>query len=550
MSRLALILGLVLAFVAAACAQPTAPTTQAPAPAAPTTAPAAKQEAPKPVATEAPKAAPTTAAAKAAPPAAAQAGADTVVIALESDPPRLDPHLSSAAVDRQVFQSLFDTLVDLDENLNIVPELAEKWTISPDGVVYTFNLRKGVKFHDGTDFDAQAVKANFDRMMDEKTASARRSEISSVDKVEVVDPQTVKITLKKPFSPFLSVLTDRAGMMLSPKALAADAANFQNKPVGTGPFKFVEKVKDDHVTVERFDEYWGGPAAAKRIVYRTFVDGNVRVVNMKSGQIDISNVTPAKDIPSFQSDPKWKVSLKPSLGWQGIWLNVTQPPFNKKENRQALAAALDRAAITKVVFNDLSAVPGWSPFPPGTPAYDETKKMPARDIAKAKELLGKAGNPNGFSFTFKIGQDAVAQQLGQIVQSMASEAGIQVKLEQVEFGALLDQLGKKNFEAAQIGWSGRPDPDGNATNHFITNGPNNYAGYSNADVDKWLEDARITQDTAARKAIYNKIDAQLAEDQPYIFLWWPVNDKVYVSNLQGYVHVPDGMMRTQKMVKK
>ncbi len=544
MSRLRLAFVVLLTLALAACAQPAAAPSQ-PA-AAPTSAPAAPTTAAK----EAPKAAAATEAPKAAAPAAPAAGADTITIALESDPPRLDPHLSSAAVDRQVFQSLFDSLVDLDQNLNIVPKLAEKWTISPDGLVYTFNLRKGVKFHDGTDFDAQAVKVNFDRMMDEKTASARRSEISSVDKVEVVDPQTVKITLKKAFSPFLATLTDRAGMMLSPKALAADAANFQNNPVGTGPFKFVEKVKDDHVTVERFDQYWGGPAPTKRIIYRTFVDGNVRVVNMKSGQVDISNTTPSKDIPSFQSDPKWKVSLKPGLGWQGIWLNVTKPPFDKKENRQALAAALDRAAITKVVFQDLTAVPGWSPFPPGTPAYDETKKAPARDIAKAKDLLAKAGNPTGFSFTFKIGQDAIAQQLGQIVQSMASEAGIQVKLEQVEFGALLDQLGKKNYEAAQIGWSGRADPDGNVTNHFITNGPNNYAGYSNPDVDKWLEDARLAQDMAARKAIYTKIDAQLAEDQPFIFLWWPVDNKVFLANLEGFVHVPDGMMRTVKMVKK
>lgn len=549
MSRVWLVLMLTFLILVAACAQP-APTTQAPAPAAPaapTTAPAQKPaEAPK----EAPKPAAPTEAPKTAPPAAASAAAETIHIALESDPPRLDPHLSSAAVDRQVFQSIFDSLVDLDENLNIVPELAEKWTITPDGLAYTFNLRKGVKFHDGTEFNAEAVKVNFDRMMDPKTASARSAEIASVDKVEVVDAATVKISLKRAFSPFLAVLTDRAGMMLSPKALAADAANFQNKPIGTGPFKFVEKVKDDHVTVERNDEYWGGVAPTKRIIYRTFVDGNVRVVNMKSGQVDLSNVTPAKDIPSFQGDAKYKVSLKPSLGWQGIWLNVTKPPFDKKENRQALSAAIDRAAITKVVFSDLTAVPGWSPFPPGTPAHDETKKMPARDINKAKELLGKAGNPSGYSFTLKIGQDAVAQQLGQIVQSMASEAGIQVKLEQVEFGALLDQLGKKNYEAATIGWSGRPDPDGNVTNHFITNGPNNYAGYSVADVDKWLEEARQTQDIKARKAIYNKIEAQLTEDQPFVFLWWPVNDKVYAAGLEGYVHVPDGMIRTQKLVKK
>jgi len=230
--------------------------------------------------------------------------------ALDLDPPTMDPHLSGSAVDRQVFQNLYDKLVDIDENLAIVPMLAASWTISPDGKTVTFKLRQGVKFHDGIPFNAEAVKANFDRMRDPKFPSARRSEIAPVANVVPVDAATVQITLERPYSPLLYVLTDRAGMMLSPTATQKDGLNFTLHPVGTGPFVFAEKIPQDHITLRRNPDYWEkGLPQLDGIVYRMITDDNARIANLKSGDVDIVGTVS----PSLRSRNWPQTPLGPGL---------------------------------------------------------------------------------------------------------------------------------------------------------------------------------------------------------------------------------------------
>jgi peptide/nickel transport system substrate-binding protein len=468
-------------------------------------------------------------------------------IGLNADPPKLDPHQSTALVDRQVFQSLFDKLVDFDKDLNVVPDLAENWKISDDGKTYTFFLRKDVKFHDGTPFNAEAVKYNFDRMMDPNFASPRKSEINSIDKVTVVDEFTVKLELKQPFAGLLATLADRAGMMVSPTAAKAAGVDFVNNPVGTGPFKFKERVKGDSITLVRNENYWqkGLPKAAG-IVYKTVTDENVKLVNLQSGQLDIIDTVPAAQVPQLKSDSRLKVLIGPSLQYQGLWINTTKPYLQDKRVRQALSLAIDRAALVKVVFGD-TAVPGNSPFAPGTPS-NQGKPVPARDLAKAKQLLADAGQSN-LSLTLKIAPSPIGQQLAQVIQNMLGEAGVKVTIEQQEFGTLLDQLGKKNFDLAQVGWSGRPDPDGNIYAFAVTGSSNNYAGYSNPQVDKLLNDARIPSDVAQRKAIYTQIMQILDDEMPYLYLWHPLDVKGVGPTVQGYVAVPDGMIRTLNLTK-
>jgi len=222
---------------------------------------------------------------------------------LDLDPPTMDPHRSGAAVDRQVYQSLYDKLVDIDENLGIVPMLATSWTISPDGKTVTFKLRQGVKFHDGTPFNAEAVKYNFDRMRDPKFPSTRRSEIAPVANVVAVDPATVQIVLERPYSPLLYVLTDRAGMMVSPAAAQKEGLNFALHPVGTGAFAFVEKLPQDHITLQRNPGYWD-PALPRleRIVFRVITDDNARVANVKSGDVDIVANVPLPQVRALVAE--------------------------------------------------------------------------------------------------------------------------------------------------------------------------------------------------------------------------------------------------------
>ncbi|WP_039944227.1 ABC transporter substrate-binding protein [Thermicanus aegyptius] len=472
----------------------------------------------------------------------------TLNISLDSDPPKLDPSLSTALVDRMVFQSIFDKMVDIDENGEIIPMLAKEWKISEDLRTYTFVLQQGVKFHDGTDFNAEAVKFNFERNMDQ--GSPRKNELKEVSKVSVVDPYTVQVELKRPFAPFLSILADRAGMMVSPAAVKKYGDDFSNHPVGTGPFVFKERVKGSFITLEKNTNYWKkGMPKLNQIVYKIITDANVALMNLKSGQVDMTNRFPFKEIEKSKNDPNFTVISEPGQGYQGIHLNVSKPPFDRKELRQAVDLLIDRDAIVNVLLSG-AGTPAHSPFSPTSFAYGESDRYEKPDLQKARDLLKKAGKPNGFSFTLKIGTSPLNQQVGQMIQTMLKPAGIQVNLEKVEFGTLLDQTQKGNYEAAAIGWSGRPDPDQNIYDFYVTGGPQNYSFYSNAEVDRLLDEARAELDEAKRKTIYDQAMKIINEEVPYIYLYHDHNVFGISKSVDGFQYVPDGLIRTVGISKR
>lgn len=466
----------------------------------------------------------------------------TLIIGLDDDPPQLDPAKSQAAVDRQVYQSLYNTLVGLNQDLKFEPELAKSWDITNGGKTYTFHLRHDVKFQDGTKFNAKAVKFNFDRMLDPDTHSPRQSDIKVIKNVKVVDPYTIQIQLKKPYSPFLAVLTDRAGMMVSPTAVKKEGKNFSNHPVGTGPYKFVNRVQQDHIKLTRFDGYWGDKPSIKNVVYKPFPDGNVRVKNLLYGNVDIVNQIPFKDIDKLKSSSNVKLSVKPALGFQGIMLNTDAAPFNNKKVRQAINLIVNRQAIAKVVFHN-GVTPATSPFPPSSWAHPGDLKVPKPNLKKAKQLIQESGLSN-IHFTLKVEPKPEEKQLGQMLQSMLGQIGIKVKLEMVEFGALLEQMKKGNYQAIRIGWSGRTDPDGNVFTWFASKGSLNDMGYSNPKLDKLLKQARTTSDRGKRKQLYDKVAHILWEDVPYVFLYYPKDYKVMKNHLKGFIHMPTKMIRT------
>ncbi len=484
--------------------------------------------------------------------AAAQGTKGAVVLraGLDADPPNMDPHRSTAAVDRQVYQNLFDKLVDTDENLNIVPMLATSWAVSPDGKTVTLKLRQGVKFHDGTPFNAEAVKYNFDRMQDPNFPSARRSEVRPIQKVTVVDPYTVVLSLEKPYSPLLYVLSDRAGMMVSPAEAQKAGANFALHPIGTGPFKFVEKIPQDHITLERNPDYWvKGQPYLDRIIYRPFSDDNARVANLKSGDVDIINIVPLPQVKRLSEEAKqpgarFKLLEHGAFAWTGIWLNVTKPPFDNKLLRQAFNATIDRNVIANVVLQG-AAYPSYSFFPNGTPAYDPNLKIPPRNLQLAKEKLQTAGRANGFEFTLLTTPGEQAQAIVQAVQSMAADAGIRARIQIIEFGALLHETDTLMHQAAFLGWSGRPDPDFDIYPFMTQSGIGSFndAGYTNPRVQTLLDAARLLNDMNQRRRAYREVTEILGDDLPYIWLYFPKEYKLASTRLQGYVHVPDGMMR-------
>jgi peptide/nickel transport system substrate-binding protein len=279
----------------------------------------------------------------AAVPATAQVRGGTLRIAMDADNTTMDPHLSTAAVDRQVYNNIYGKLFDIDAKFGIVPQLVQSWEVKSGGLVYVFKLRRGVKFHDGSDFNADIVKWNFDRMREPALASPRRSEIAPVKDVKVVDPFTVEITLSAPFAPFLSVLTDRAGMMVSKAAVEKFKDDYARNPVGTGPFRFVEWLKDDHLTIKRFDGYWekGLPYLDESSL--SAHPRSVRALHRHAdGQADFMHQIAPKDVAPAKTEKGLKVSEIPSLWWQGMHLNNQVAPFNNKAIRQAMWYAVDR----------------------------------------------------------------------------------------------------------------------------------------------------------------------------------------------------------------
>ena len=472
----------------------------------------------------------------AAPPV--QQGPKSLRIALDSDPPQLDPSLSTAYVDRQVYASLYDKLVDIDKDLKIVPMLAETWEISDDAKTYTFHLRKNVLFHDGTPFNAAAVKFNWERDRDPK--SPRASEISSISDIQVVDDYTIKAVLKQPYAPFLAALSDRAGMMVSPTAAAKAGPDFGLNPVGTGPFVFKERVKGDHITLTKNPKYWRtGFPKVDEVTYKTVTDENTRVLQLKSGALDIADRAPEKQVPTLRTDKSVVLDESSSLQFQGMYLNNTKPPFNDKAVRQAFSWAIDRKALVQVVFGD-TALPADSPFPPGTPA-DDGVPIRARDVDKAKQLLG--GKTVDVMLMIPSGSPQQVQ-IGEIIQNMAKDAGINVKLQPVEFGQILAAQKDKNYDATRVGWSGRPDPDGNIYNFIYTKAGNNDEGYSNPAADDLLNQSRIPSEMARRKAIYSQVLQIVRDDMPYMYLYFPKDFKLMQPAVKGYVHVLDGIIRT------
>jgi peptide/nickel transport system substrate-binding protein len=476
----------------------------------------------------------------------------TLYVALEAEPPELDPNLSSAYVDRQVMASLYDKLVDIDENGEIVPMLAKSYNVSDDGKVYTFHLRDGIKFHDGTEFNAEAVKYNLDRYQEED--SVRSTEVEPIESVEVVDEYTVRVTLSEPFAPFLAVLTDRAGIMASPKAIEANNGRISKDPVGTGPFMFVERVRGDHITVEKNPEYWKeGLPKIDKIEYRGIEDENVQYQNLQSGELDLIDSIPFVEFKELQQSGDYRVSIESGLGYQGFFLNVTQPPFDNKQLRQAVYRLVDREAIVNAVLRDVGGEAGNSPFSEQSWAYsEESDAYPERSVEEAKALLEEAGEPDGFSFTLKIDPSPTNQQIGQVIQNNLKPAGIDVKLEQEEFGTLLDDSTNGNFQALFLGWSGRIDPDLNIYDFTVTNGDFNDSGYSNPEVDKLLNEARTTSDRDTRKELYGQVMEILHEDVPYVYLYHnnSTTDFAMQPTVQSFEPYPDGILRLAGVSKE
>jgi peptide/nickel transport system substrate-binding protein len=480
---------------------------------------------------------------------AAPAVSQTLRIALRQDLDVLDPTLATTYVGRIVFAGLCDKLFDIDEKLNIVPQLATGYEWADDRTL-VIHLRSGVKFQNGEVLDAAAVKYSLERHLTMQ-GSYRKGEIGSIDHVEVVDPTTVRVTLKSPSGAFLAQLTDRSGMILPPKATEAAGKEFASHPVCSGPFKFVERVPQDHVTLERFADYWDAKDIHfDKVVYQVLVDPSVRLANLKAGTVDLSENVSATDAPAVKQDPKLRLVVSDALGYFGIENNLGNGPRSNNpygQNalvRHALDLAIDRAALVNVVFNGLY-VPTVQAVPPSSPFFDEALKVPTRDVAKAKALLQQAGVTLPLRLDLMVINDPENMQAAEVVQSMANEAGFDVHLQAMEFASSIQTAVRGDYQAYMIGWSGRVDIDGNTYQFLHGNQANNNGNYANPAVDRLLEQARGMTDLAKRRDLYAQMWPILRQDLPFTYLWNARNIMAMTAKLNGFRPVPDGMIRIQ-----
>jgi peptide/nickel transport system substrate-binding protein len=471
----------------------------------------------------------------------------TLNVALDSDVVTLDPLKSSALVDREVMLNIYDTLVSVDAKNNVQPDLATSWSYpSPTQVVFT--LRTGVQFQDGTPFNAAAVVTNIDRILNTHS-SPRHSELATVSSVQAVDDTHVQFNLAKPFAPLLATLTDRAGMILSPAVIQSNGDQIANAPTnaGSGPFMFKEWIKGDHLTITRNPHYWQKDSSGRalpylaNVTYRPITDGSVRFTNLETGTINVAEDLNPTDVPTAKNNANLVYNQIAGLSFFGFELNTKKAPFDNVHVRRAVAWGVNRQEILTSVLHNIGVL-SQGPISPSSWAYSASIAPYTYNTANAKSELGQA-NLTTVSFDLLIASGSpLTTQEAQFIQSELQPAGITVNIKQETFAALLSDSSAHNYQAALLGWSGRPDPDGNMYNWFHTGGGFDDMQYSNSQVDALLEDARASSDQTKRASDYQQAEQLMLQDSPYVFINHGVSEQATTKNVHNFLLLPTTIM--------
>ena len=481
----------------------------------------------------------------------------TLVMGLSAEPDRLDPTTSSSLYTRYVMSSICEKLYDLDAKGSIVPQLASGLpTISPDGLTVGFGVRTGVRFADGTAFDAAAVATSLRRHLTLK-GSQRKSEMGPITGIDAPDAQHVVLHYKTPFAPITAALADRAGMIMSPAALQAEGANFGDHPVCVGPFTFAERVPQTAIDVVRDPNYYDAAQVhLDAISYRIMPDAITRAANLRSGDVQVADTISPQDVDALIRDRSLHVLQSSSLGYQGITINIgnvdgagepvkpIDTPLAKDPRvRQAFADSIDRQTLVSTVFNSWFE-PACSPIAPQTPyASPASDACPPFDPARSRQLLAEAGQPLPLKVTMQVTNTQDQLRYAQALQASVAEGGFDLTIVPVEYSTLLDVQKRGDFELLMLGWSGRIDPDGNTSRFLSTGAAANYGGYSSPAFDALMTQASRSTDTAARAELYGRATQLLQEDNPIVYTYRIRNLTVHSARLAGVEVYTDGVVR-------
>lgn len=455
---------------------------------------------------------------------AAFAARTDLVVGVVLEPPHLDPTAgAAAAIDEVVYANVFEGLTRINEKGEITPALAESWTVSEDGKVYTFKLRSGAKYHDGSDFNADDVKFSLDRARAENSTNAQKGLFAAIETVDVVDPATVKVTLKHPQGLFLYNMGVGDAVIVAPES----ADGNKERPIGTGPFKFDAWAKGSSIKLSKAEGYWGEPVALDKVEFRIIPDAAAAVPALLSGDVQAFPNAPVGDaLPQLQADPRLKVVIGSTEGETLLSINNKKPPFDKLEVRQAIASAIDRKAVIAGNGSGLGQPIG-SHMSPANPAYVDLVNTYPYDLAKAKEYLKAAGLENGFNATLKLPPVPYARDGGQVIASQLREVGINLEIIPVEWADWLSKVfTEKDYDLTIVSHTEANDID-------IYSRPGYYFQYENPEFNKLMEELSVTNDATKRTELLGAAQKILAHDVPAVFLFELAKVGVWDAKVEG-----------------
>jgi peptide/nickel transport system substrate-binding protein len=468
-----------------------------------------------------------------------------LVVGVETNPTNLDPRLAVDIASLQVTDIVYNRLVKKDRHSNIVPDLAEKWEM-PDDTTYVFHLRKGVKFHDGTPLTADDVKYTFDSIRDPSLKSPKRSSTSPIKEIRVIDKHTISFVLKRPFAPFLSNMIQG----IVPMHIAKDKKNnLSRNPVGTGPYKLSKWEFDQKLELAANEDYFEGRPRLDRVVYKIIPDQTVRLLELEKGSVHLIQNGISPDVISrLEQNPKLKLIKETGVNYSYIGFNLEDSILKNKKVRHAIAHAINREDIIKNIQKGL-AIPATGLLSPSHWAYEPKVRKFPYDPKKAKRLLDEAGypDPDGdgpkprFAIRYKTSQNQVRKRIAEVIQEQLIQVGIKVEMRSYEWGTFFSDIRSGNFQMYTLTWVGVTDPDIYYYIFYSGSVPPkgaNRGRYSNKALDRLIEQGRYTLDLEKRKRIYSEIQKIIAEDSPYISLWYLKNVAVMRKELKGFELYP------------
>jgi peptide/nickel transport system substrate-binding protein len=495
--------------------------------------------------------------------AAAQAGSrssqkegGTLTVGMTAgEPDALDPTLARTFSGREVFLTFCEKLYDLNAKAQIVPQLASALpTISKDKLTVTIPLRKGIKFNDGTPFNAAAVVQTIQRDLT-LTGSARKSEISPIASEQAVGQYKVVIHLTSPYSPLTAQFADRAGMIMSPAQLNKLGDKFAQGPICVGPFMYQNRVAGDSITVVKSPYYYNKQNVhLDKIVFKVENDAAAAAAALKAGDLQALDGIDSTQLQGIKADTKLRIVKQTGLGYQGLTLNIGNkngllkgysnvgtPIASNANLREAFEMAIDRKAMNKVVFGG-TVLPGCTPISPSSAWYDASVKCTPYNPTKAKQLVAASGVSNP-TVHLMVPTGTAALRQAQFMQSEEAAVGIHLIIDSTDFVTSLSKADAGTYDTFQIGWSGRVDPDGNIYQFVATTGSQNDSGYSNPRLDLILNNARKASTNEARQVLYRAAQKLILADRPLIYLYHPVTRAGVDTSLKGIRLYPDTLLR-------